>query len=161
MNERLLAIYLQDHLAGATAGLELARRSAGANAGTPYGPFLERLRDEIVEDRQSLVEIMERFGIGADRLKNAGAWTLEKAGRLKLNGSWTSYSPLSRVIELDGLTTGVRVKLSLWENLRVVASGEPHLAEAELDRLVERAQSQLEGLGQERARASREAFIGT
>ena len=29
-----LAIYLNDHLAGATGGLELARRMAGAGAGT-------------------------------------------------------------------------------------------------------------------------------
>ena len=35
--------------------------------------------------------------------KNAGAWALEKVGRLKLNGELTSYSPLSRVVELEGL----------------------------------------------------------
>ena len=31
----LLAIYLQDHLAGSTPGVELARRAAAQNAGTP------------------------------------------------------------------------------------------------------------------------------
>ena len=47
--------------------------------------------------------IMQDLGFGGDRLKNVGAWTLEKAGRLKLNGELTSYSPLSRVVELEGL----------------------------------------------------------
>ena len=42
-NSRLLAIYLNDHWAGATGGLELAKRTAGANEGTEYGPPLERL----------------------------------------------------------------------------------------------------------------------
>ena len=34
---------LQDHLAGSTAGLELARRTRGANEGTEYGPPLARI----------------------------------------------------------------------------------------------------------------------
>ena len=42
-----------------------------------------------------------------DRLKVAGAWAGEKAGRLKLNGHLTGYSPQSRVIELEGLVVGV------------------------------------------------------
>jgi hypothetical protein len=33
MNEKYLRIYLQDHLAGATAGLELARGPPGAHEG--------------------------------------------------------------------------------------------------------------------------------
>lgn len=37
MTSSPLAIYLNDHLAGATAGLELARRARGRNAGTPLG----------------------------------------------------------------------------------------------------------------------------
>ena len=33
-----LAIYLNDHLAGSTVGLELAKRAAGANEETPMVP---------------------------------------------------------------------------------------------------------------------------
>ena len=36
MSKKLLSIYLNDHLAGATGGLELARRARGANEGTPW-----------------------------------------------------------------------------------------------------------------------------
>ena len=38
---RRLDIYLNDHFAGATVGLELARRAARENAGTSLGDFLE------------------------------------------------------------------------------------------------------------------------
>ena len=34
----LLTIYLNDHLAGATAGVELARRAAGENKGSELDP---------------------------------------------------------------------------------------------------------------------------
>src|SRR3954471_13184248 len=103
----LLAIYLNDHLAGAPAGLELVRRARGTNAGTPLGDFLAGLAVEIEEDRNSLERIMERLGVGKDRLKVAAAWTAEKGGRLKLNGRLTGYSPLSRLVEVEGLMIGV------------------------------------------------------
>ena len=39
----LLGIYLNDHLAGSTGGLELARRTAGAHKGTAVSETLSRL----------------------------------------------------------------------------------------------------------------------
>ena len=46
--------------------------------------------------------------------KSAGAWTAEKFGRLKPNGQLTGYSPLSRLVELEGLKLGITGKLGLW-----------------------------------------------
>jgi N-acetylglucosamine kinase-like BadF-type ATPase len=54
---RQLDIYLSDHLAGATVGVELARRAAKSNRGTPTGEFLESLHREISEDRRTLVAV--------------------------------------------------------------------------------------------------------
>ena len=113
-----LKIYLEDHYAGATAGLELARRTADANRGTPYGDVLEPIAREIEEDRDTLRAIMTTLGVGPDRFKVAAAWAGEKAGRLKLNGHLTSYSPQSRVIEIEGLVVGVTGKRCLWAALR-------------------------------------------
>src|SRR4051812_716624 len=62
MNEKYLRIYLQDHLAGSTAGLELARRTRGANQGTEYGPPLAKIADEIEADRRMLQGLMEDLG---------------------------------------------------------------------------------------------------
>ena len=109
-----LAIYLNDHLAGATVGLELARRSAGSNRGSPYGPFLDKLAGEIHEDRESLLEIMRSLQVGVDQVKVSAGWAAEKLGRLKLNGQLLGYSPLSRLVELEALTLGVTGKLGLW-----------------------------------------------
>ncbi len=145
---RYLAIYLQDHLAGATGGLELARRSRDSHSGTPLGDFLAELADEIAEDRDRLEEIMRFCEVGEDRLKVAGAWAGEKLGRLKLNGELLSSSPLSTVIELEGLFVGINGKLSLWRNLER-AMGE-HLARFDLPALIERAERQRDGVEQQR-----------
>jgi len=51
---RLLATYLNDHLAGATVGVELARRVASSNRDTSYGATLAELAREIEEDRETL-----------------------------------------------------------------------------------------------------------
>jgi hypothetical protein len=158
VDHKLLAIYLNDHLAGASGGRELAARAAGSNKGTEYEDFLQQLLEEIEDDRAELVEIMERLDIGEDRLKQVAAWAAEKAGRLKLNGSLTSYSPLSRLVELEGLALGVSGKQSMWKVLHEIADGEPALAETDLTRLIERAQHQLDGLEEHRIRAARAAL---
>jgi hypothetical protein len=158
MSEKHLRIYLQDHLAGATAGLELARRARGANEGSEYGPPLAKVADEIEADRRHLQGIIEDLGFGGDRLKNMAAWGLEKAGRLKLNGQLTGYSPLSRVEELEGLLTGITGKWGLWVSLLEVAPGEPRLDAALLERLRDRAEAQRATVEELREKAAREAF---
>jgi hypothetical protein len=155
----LLAIYLQDHLAGATTGVELARRARDQNRDNELGAFLDDLAQEIAEDREELREIMRALDIGADRLKMAAAWTSEKVGRLKLNGRLTSYSPLSRVLELEGLIMGVTGKLCMWQSLHVLAhSGDDRLDAARYDRLIARAERQLAALRDYHDAAAAETF---
>jgi hypothetical protein len=152
-----LKIYLEDHFAGATVGVELARRTARANRGTPYGDSLGQLVQEIEADRDSLRAIMTALGVAPDRFKVAGAWAGEKAGRLKLNGHLTGYSPQSRVIELEGLVVGVTAKRCLWTALRHVTGQEPRLDLDELDALIARADEQLATLEEQRLKAVSEA----
>jgi hypothetical protein len=161
MNRKLLRIYLQNHLAGATAGVELSRRIRRENEGTGYGDALAKLADEIAADRRSLESVMDDLGFGPDRAKNALFWVGEKAGRLLPNGQLSGYSPLSRVVELEGLQVGVMGKRSLWHTLIALADSEPELDAERLARLLERADQQLETLQELRARAGLEAFAGS
>ena len=156
----LLATYLNDHLAGSTAGRDLARRLASSNRGSDfYGPATEQLADEIGEDREALLEIMRSLDVGVDHVKVAGGWTVEKLGRLKLNGRLFSYSPLSRLVELEAITLGVRGKLAMWEALAAVLAGDERLARVDLE-LAERAVAQLETLERLRLAAAGEALEG-
>ncbi len=156
---RLLGIYLNDHLAGATVGVELARRALRSNRGTEIGRFLEGFHAEVTEDRRSLEQVIERLGFRQSTVKRAAAVAAERVARLKLNGRITGYSPLSRVLELEGLTVGVEGKLSLWRNLRDGAGLAERLGDdIDLDRLVARAERQLERLAEHRVAAARLAF---
>jgi hypothetical protein len=116
--DRFLAIYLNDHLAGATLGVELARRLRSSNQGdAEFGEPLAQLCAEIEEDQRTLTRLMEQRGIGADPVKPVLAKVAEKLGRLKLNGRIRGYSPLSRVLELEVLSGLVGGKLQLWNAL--------------------------------------------
>ena len=64
LNRKLLGIYLNDHLAGSTIGLELSKRALGSNKGNEYGDVLERIAREIEEDRETLKGLMDSLEIG-------------------------------------------------------------------------------------------------
>jgi hypothetical protein len=155
---RLLATYLNDHLAGATGGVELARRACGANRGTPFEDPLCRLATEIEEDRDALVDVMRRLGVARDPVKIALAWAAEKGGRLKLNGRLTGYSPLSRVLELELLSLGVVGKRGMWRVLASVAGDDERIADVDLAALSRRADNQRRLLERQRVRAAELAF---
>jgi ABC-type transport system involved in cytochrome c biogenesis ATPase subunit len=155
---KLLQIYLNDHLAGATAGCALARRALSNNEGTDLGTFLRQLVVDLEEDKAALVELIDRLGLKKSIFKQSAGWMAEKAGRLKLNGQITGYSDLSRLLELEGLTLGIQGKLSLWENLKTIADRDPKLATFDLDRMIERARAQQMGVEQYRAAAAATAL---
>jgi hypothetical protein len=152
---RRLAIYLNDHLAGSVVATELAKRVLRENRGTAFEESLDWLLARIQEDRATLVRIREELGVSKSRVKTSLAVILERLGRLKLNGQLTGYSPLSRMVELEGLALGVTGKLALWENLREIAPEEPGLAAFDFDELIRRAQEQLDRLRDQRLAASR------
>jgi hypothetical protein len=155
----LLGIYLNDHLAGAVGALELARRCAAANRENNIGPDVERLILEIEEDKRVLEDLMRRLRISPSRVKGGAAWALEKVARLKLNGRILSYSPLSRVLELEALSLGIEGKRELWMALKEIASQTDALVGIDLDGLIKRAEQQREVLETHREYAVARAFF--
>jgi hypothetical protein len=150
----LLGIYLNDHLAGATGGTQLARRAAGGAGGTAASGDLRRFAAEVAQDRATLLQIMVALGIPVRRYKVYAAWIGEKAGRLKFNGHLTSRSPLSSLEELEMLRLGVEGKAAGWRTLRDLAGQHPRLDPGQLDELIARAQRQSGLLEELRVRAA-------
>jgi hypothetical protein len=156
--DKYLAIYLNDQLALGIGWRELARRARGQNEGTPLGEALERVAAGIAEDVEAFEGIMERLGIGRDRLKPPLAMVAERLGRLKLNGQLRGYSPLSRFAELDVLAMGIEGKKILWANLRDLADLHRRLPSVDFEGLIERAGRQRAELEPFRVAAGRESF---
>jgi hypothetical protein len=138
----LLGIYLNDHLAGATAGTELAHRMARSHGDEEGSSTLRRLAAEVGQDRGALLDIMAALGITVRRYKVGAAWIGEKAGRLKFNGRLFARSPLSDLEELEILRLGVEGKAAGWRTLRALAESDTRLDPARLDELIARARRQ-------------------
>lgn len=154
----LLGIYLNDHLAGATAGTRLLRRAARAHRDDASGEELGRLAREVAEDRRALMRVMAELGVSVSRLRVALGGLAELAGRLKLNGRAVSRSPLSDLFEVEAMRLGVEGKAAAWRTLRELAPGEPRLDAAALDHLLARSDEQVEALERLRIRSAAQAF---
>jgi hypothetical protein len=153
-----LSIYLTDHFAGATSGLELVRRCLRRNEGSHFAAPLSDLVREVEADRRALLAVMRRLGVEPSLLKTSAAWVLEKVARLKPNGPLLAYTPLDRVVELESLTLGIAGKRALWRALGDLSSSENRLAGADFNALAERAEVQLATAERLRREAARLAF---
>ncbi|GES34707.1 hypothetical protein AB0G60_34585 [Streptomyces angustmyceticus] len=158
MHRDKLGIYLNDHLAGATFGIGLAKRIAHQHRHSARSTDLQRIADEIAQDRQSLLEVMDTLGVPARHYKIYGGWTAERLGRLKPNGALYRRSGLSTLIELEALRLGVEGKSLIWRTLLVVAAEEPRLDESQLHNLLDRARGQIETLEALRLTATAAVF---
>jgi hypothetical protein len=154
---KYLATYLNDHLGGATAGVELVRRAARENKDTELGAFLADLTAQVEADREALEKIMGELGAKPDRAKVAAGWTAEKVGRLKPNAQLRGYSPLSPLVELEGLLVGIQGKLAMWRALAEIADA-LGLDGVRLEELAARAESQQADVERHRIDVARRAL---
>jgi hypothetical protein len=154
---KYLATYLNDHLGGATAGVELVRRAARENEGSELGAFLSELAVEIAADRDTLQAVMGELGVKPDRAKVAAGWAVEKVGRLKPNAQLRGYSPLSPLVELEGLLVGIQGKLAMWRALAEIADA-GGLDRARLEALAARAEGQQADVERYRLEVARRAL---
>ena len=157
--DRLLGIYMNDHLAGSAFGISLAHRIAEQHEQGGEEDETAAVAREIEEDRDTLVALMRRLDVRPKRSRQIVAHPRERLGRVKLSGALVRRSPLSRLEELETMRIGVTGKLQLWRALKLVAPSHSRLDEQELDRLIQRAESQIERLERLRLDAARESFV--
>src|SRR5262249_29666196 len=157
--DRHLAISLNDHLGGATAGVDLAEHMAKTETGARAAE-LSHLAREIREDREALLALMAALEVPVRRYKIATGWLAEKAGRLKLNGRLLTRSPMSTLREVEMLRAGGQGKLAGWQALGVHATAH-QLYSNQLDQLIARANDQLQKLEELRREAAADAFVAS
>jgi hypothetical protein len=159
INERL-ATYLNDHLGGANAGVELARRLQNEVQGGPDAAILGRMAEEIEEDLETLRSITDMIGGTSSLMKQAAGWVAEKAHRMGLAADTAVVgSPdLTRLLEAESLSLGVEGKRCLWSALIEVVPDYPQLAGMNFPELVARAEDQRRRIETVRISAARRAF---
>ena len=152
--EALVHLYMNDHRAGSTAGLALAKRTRDENATNATGEGLTQIVTEIEQDAELLKWRDAGFGVTGNPVKQLGGFVGERLGRLKPNGRLRGYSPLSRVLELEALVAGVDAKRNWWWGLQVIAAGTDTAVTAPIDR----ATDQRRRLTELHARAANDGF---
>ena len=127
MAQRPIDVYLNDHLAGATFGADLARRLEAQTEATDFHPQMSRLAEEIEADLDTLTDLMNRIGAPQNPSKQVTAWVAEKASRVKLAGLTSSSDELGTFLSIEALSLGVEGKAALWTALREVRDDYPEL----------------------------------
>jgi hypothetical protein len=158
MTEKAMHVYLNDHLAGAMFGNDLAAQIATQNEGTPLGDLMQTVAGQIAEDRQALIELMDRLDVSKSTIKQATTWMAEKVSRPKFSGLTSGEPELGTFMALESLALGVQGKLCLWTVLKELADRHPLLGSIDLDVLIDRAKAQHLALERERLAAGARAL---
>jgi hypothetical protein len=134
-----LGIYLNDHLAGSAAALELL-----AELGNAPGPdqWAVDLRTEIAADRDELEELMQKAAIAPSTTRQVAAWVSEKLAQLKTRVDDPGRGVLRRLELIEALALGIDGKRALWAALQVAAEHEAVLGGVDYSRLIARAEDQ-------------------
>jgi hypothetical protein len=157
VNTKHLGTYLNDHLAGSRAALELFKQLKSANAGTPRGQVFADLLQEIEQDQTALRELLKELDFRESPIRQAVAWLAEKFVLKLLAGN--PRDKLVRFEQLEILALGIEGKRALWLGLNAVAAQTPLFEPVDLMRLVQRAKKQRECVETIRLDAARDAFL--
>lgn len=132
-----LSVYLQDHLAGATFGVELVQALEHDQDVSELGRLAGKWKIEIKADQATLREIVERLDAAPGTVKEVISWITEKAARLKLRRQ--TSSELGTFETLETLALGILGKRKLWQALKAVALSDVRIGGIDFDALEQRA----------------------
>ena len=159
MANQNLATYLNDHLAGSVAALELLEYLEKTQTGKAMGRFVPELRADIAADRRELEALMARLHIAASPSR-AAARLAERMTEIKLRLDDPAGAALRLLEILEGLSVGIEGKRLLWRALAAVAEDAPALRLTDYGCLEQRAQEQRQRVEMARLETAKTA-LGT
>lgn len=152
-----LSSYLADHIAGSSAGVDLAESLA---KNVPGNEFFEGLVSDIKKDQDALERVMDKVGASESTVKTAGAQVAQKIGSgLSGVGGSGMTEKLGVLRESEMLSMGIMGKLCLWDALNEISDTDERLASFDFSKFGAAARSQLSGLDAERLKLARKAFL--
>jgi hypothetical protein len=158
MSLEVYKTYLNDHLAGSVAAIELVDHLRELSNNPGREALLSRLRSEIEEDQTVLRELLREIGGSESKFRKAAAWLTEKLGEAKLKLDHPEGGELQWLEALETLGLGIQGKLALWRALEAARDRKPDLQSLDLGRLMNRALEQLQWVESERLQVARRAL---
>jgi hypothetical protein len=151
-----LSTYMNDHLAGATAALELLDHLIKRHKNKPVADFFKQLEHDIEEDMRLLQRLIGATGEGESSIRKAGAWFAEKIARTKFKAAGEQLDGLGLLQALETLELGIRGKQLLWRALACASL--PAVRDVDLAGAERRAVEQQERVERQRVQIAREVF---
>lgn len=157
MNDHLNT-YLNDHLAGSVAGIEIAKHLEETAVEQDVRAVLTRIRADIEADQVELSALAERLGVEQSGLRKAAAWMGEKAAELKLRFDDPSGGEFRTYEALEALSIGIEGKRCLWLSLQSISSDNPIIRKTDLKEMQRRAELQRASVEELRLKIAKLAF---
>jgi len=159
MNEHM-STYLNDHLAGSVAGIEIAKHLEENAVDADIRSALARVRSDIEADQDELTALAKRLGVEQSGIRKAAGWIGEKAAELKLRFDDPSGGEFRTYEALEALSLGIEGKRCLWLALQSVSEDDPRIRKTDLKELQRRAELQRASVEDLRLRTARRSFHG-
>lgn len=153
-----LGHYIQIHLAGAAAGIDLFRISGRRLTDPGSRDVVQAIAVELVDERLRLVKMAESVGAHDPRLLSLATRAGAQATRLGPNGNWLRQNAATDLSVLEAMRDAVAGKIAGWEALLTVVVEQPSLNREELDSLLAQAQRQHDELCAAHSSAARRAL---
>jgi hypothetical protein len=154
-----LDTYINDHLAGATAGTNLAKIAAEEHQTDEHGPFFSEIYAEIQADFDTLQGLASALGVEESASKSA----LAEIGSKMMAPKFTAGDDdeLNAFVTLETLSIGVEGKVCMWKALRTVAGDYAGFEQFDVDELLARAEAQREKIEAQRQKMAPQALRHT
>jgi hypothetical protein len=144
MSKEHLSTYLNDHLSGAIAGIEILDHLI--QEVSDLSPFFTKLKADIEADRLELVALMNRLHISQSRVRKVSSWVVEQIAEVKFEMDDGDSGMLRRLERLEALSLGIEGKLGLWRALQAASSMDAQLSGPDYEQLIQRARDQRESV---------------
>jgi hypothetical protein len=154
MSRDNLITYLNDHLAGSLAAVELLGHMIRLERGQQWEQALTEIRAEVEEDRTVLQTLLHEVGGKESQVRKAAAWITEKLGRAKLKLDDTGRGELQMLESLEALALGIQGKAALWRALANPGVPGKRVDYARLEQRAVKQFQRVEALRLEAARAA-------
>lgn len=152
-----LTTYLNDHLAGGNAALELLEQLIEHMQDTDGKAELKQIEAEITEDKSVLLAILKGSGGKESRVRSAAALVAQKIGQVKVALDDPGSGEFRNFEALEALALGIQGKAALWRALDEVKRSVPQL-DRDYASLERRAQDQFERVDRLRLSLARKAL---
>ena len=153
-----LSTYLNDHLAGSVAALNMIDHLINTYEEKPLAQFFRDLRAEIAADQAKLQGLVDKLDKKHNAIRKAGAWIAEKLSRAKIRAGESRGGEMGLYLALESLVLGITGKCALWRGLEVAAGVVPKLRGLDYAQLQERARKQCDRVEAKRLELARGVF---